>query len=51
MIPRLDVFLSSCIESCLLTIHIIQVSLVIDWVPIFQFVFYAIISTPPNFMW
>ncbi|KAK6860319.1 hypothetical protein PG995_003955 [Apiospora arundinis] len=28
-----------------------EVSLVIDWVPVFQFVFYAIISTPPNFMW
>ncbi|KAK7962145.1 Mpv17/PMP22 family protein [Apiospora aurea] len=28
-----------------------DVSLVIDWVPVFQFVFYAVISTPPNFMW
>ncbi|KAK8072613.1 hypothetical protein PG996_005961 [Apiospora saccharicola] len=28
-----------------------EVSLVIDWVPVFQFIFYAIISTPPNFMW
>ncbi|KAK2047836.1 Mpv17/PMP22 family protein [Colletotrichum somersetense] len=25
--------------------------LVIDWVPVFQFVLYTIISTPPNFMW
>ncbi|KAK7914864.1 Mpv17/PMP22 family protein [Apiospora marii] len=28
-----------------------EVSLVIDWVPVFQFIVYAIISTPPNFMW
>ncbi|KAK1992261.1 Mpv17/PMP22 family protein [Colletotrichum falcatum] len=25
--------------------------LVIDWVPVFQFILYTIISTPPNFMW
>ncbi|KZL83595.1 mpv17 pmp22 family protein [Colletotrichum incanum] len=25
--------------------------LVIDWVPVFQFIIYTIISTPPNFMW
>ncbi|KAF6809487.1 Mpv17/PMP22 family protein [Colletotrichum sojae] len=25
--------------------------LVIDWVPVFQFILYTLISTPPNFMW
>ncbi|KXJ94066.1 hypothetical protein Micbo1qcDRAFT_159035 [Microdochium bolleyi] len=25
--------------------------LVIDWVPVFQFVLWSIISTPPNFLW
>lgn len=25
--------------------------LVIDWIPVFQFVLYAMLSTPPNFLW
>ncbi|KAK3372024.1 hypothetical protein B0H63DRAFT_513541 [Podospora didyma] len=28
-----------------------ETSLVIDWIPVFQFFAFACISTPPNFMW
>ncbi|RYP69960.1 hypothetical protein DL771_005751 [Monosporascus sp. 5C6A] len=28
-----------------------ETPLVIDWVPMFQFVLFALISTPPNFLW
>ncbi|KAK7750009.1 hypothetical protein SLS62_008000 [Diatrype stigma] len=28
-----------------------ETSLVLDWVPMFQFILFAFISTPPNFLW
>lgn len=34
-----------------LTAYRHETPLVIDWVPVFQFVLYAVISTPPNFLW
>ncbi|CCF43923.1 hypothetical protein CH063_13486, partial [Colletotrichum higginsianum] len=34
-----------------LTAYQTDSQLVIDWVPVFQFVIYTIVSTPPNFMW
>ncbi|KAI1374903.1 hypothetical protein F4677DRAFT_146933 [Hypoxylon crocopeplum] len=35
----------------LLTAYQNETSLVIDWVPVFQFVLYAFINIPPNFLW
>lgn len=28
-----------------------ETPLIVDWVPVFQFILYAAISTPPNFLW
>lgn len=28
-----------------------QSPLVVDWVPLFQFVLFALLNTPPNFLW
>ncbi|WYZ39127.1 hypothetical protein EsH8_III_001041 [Colletotrichum jinshuiense] len=34
-----------------LTAYQTDKQLVIDWVPVFQFIIYTLVSTPPNFMW
>ncbi|KAI1092166.1 Mpv17/PMP22 family protein [Rostrohypoxylon terebratum] len=34
-----------------LTAYRKEVTLVVDWVPVFQFVLYAFINVPPNFLW
>ncbi|ORY55297.1 uncharacterized protein BCR38DRAFT_452686 [Pseudomassariella vexata] len=28
-----------------------ETPLIVDWVPVFQFVMYAVVNTPPNFLW
>ncbi|KAI2470135.1 hypothetical protein F4781DRAFT_430714 [Annulohypoxylon bovei var. microspora] len=34
-----------------LTAYQNEISLLIDWVPVFQFVLFSLISVPPNFLW
>ncbi|OLN85747.1 PXMP2/4 family protein 3-like protein 1 [Colletotrichum chlorophyti] len=42
---------TSNILAQVLTAYRTDKQLVIDWVPVFQFVIFTLISTPPNFLW
>ncbi|KAI1079596.1 Mpv17/PMP22 family protein [Whalleya microplaca] len=42
---------TSNILAQVLTAYQTETSLVIDWVPVFQFVLYSFINVPPNFLW
>ncbi|KAJ6788030.1 hypothetical protein PWT90_06225 [Aphanocladium album] len=41
----------SCILAQWITAYRQEASLWIDWIPVFQFLLFIIISTPPNFLW
>jgi len=28
-----------------------QTEMAIDWIPVFQFLLYSVVNTPPNFLW
>ncbi|OHE96611.1 Mpv17/PMP22 family protein [Colletotrichum orchidophilum] len=42
---------TSNILAQVLTAYQTDQQLVIDWVPVFQFIIFTILSTPPNFLW
>ncbi|KAI5924440.1 Mpv17/PMP22 family protein [Camillea tinctor] len=41
---------SNILAQCL-TAYQSEATLVIDWVPVFQFILYAFLNVPPNFLW
>ncbi|KAJ3499264.1 hypothetical protein NLG97_g484 [Lecanicillium saksenae] len=41
----------SCILAQWITAYKNEASLWIDWIPVFQFLLFIIVSTPPNFLW
>ncbi|KAG5927030.1 hypothetical protein E4U42_002679 [Claviceps africana] len=42
---------TSNILAQLMACHGRQTTLQVNWIPVFQFLFFSIISTPPNFIW